>query len=69
MKRFQPHKKDWWQQSPEFCPACNSVHRIFVDSDLRRGEEVFIVAQRYNIPTKVLIWHKLKHVDNQNETI
>jgi len=61
--------REWWEQVPQECSVCNSALRPFIEADIAAGDALAAICERYGIPTKILVYHKLNHLDNKNETI
>jgi len=67
MKRIS--HREWWQQTTEECCVCNSVLKEFIEADIAAEDALAAICERYGLPTKILVYHKLNHMDNKSETI
>jgi len=61
--------REWWEQVPQECSVCNSALRPFIEADIAAGDACAAICERYGIPTKILVYHKLNHMEHKNETI
>jgi len=65
MKTAEKSNREWFQSEPETCMVCTHCIRVFIEDDISQGTDIATICRRYNIPSKILIYHQLNHMKKE----